>query len=430
MPRYRIRRDSHLHRRGAQTNACAPLLHLFLLAALLLFWQPAAFAQNAQPQEKRSKLESLKQMLGLKRSEYKEIQGQERQLVAELERLEQQLKTYQDQLDEQKTRLAAHQEKLADIERSLAAMESSQKQKKAAMAKRLRAIYKMGDLGYLTPLLAVSSDADVQQHIKYLQVISEGDRQLLNETAAAMNAIRDEQAKLEAQREEVLAVQKTMAEQHKQIRAQQQEKETLLAKISTDKEQYAALIQRLESSAGELQTFLTDLDLQRAAEAKKATPTPPKAGAEIVFPENPQSVTESYAAHFRANKGKLLWPVEGKIITEFGPLRIGDTYTTSNGVDIQAPRGTPFYAVFKGTVMFAGWFKNYGKIVIVDHGGNFLSLYAHADEIGVKIGQKIETRQQLGKVGDTGSMKGASLHFEVRVNGTPENPKQWLAKVR
>ena len=53
-----------------------------------------------------------------------------------------------------------------------------------------------------------------------------------------------------------------------------------------------------------------------------------------------------------------------------------------------------------------------------------------ADEIGVKIGQKIETRQQLGKVGDTGSMKGASLHFEVRVNGTPENPKQWLAKVR
>jgi len=402
---------------------------VLLLLVALFAGQVSAQAQEEQSREKRSKLESLKQLLGLKRNEYQQIQGQEQQLVAELERLEHDLKIYQEQLDEQKTQLTAHQKKLADIERRLKEMESAQTQKKAAIAKRLRAIYKMGDLGYLTPLLAVSSTAEVQQHIKYLQIISDSDRQLLNDTEITMHTIREEQTKLQQQREETLSVQKTIAEQQKQIRAQQKEKEKLLAKIMTDKQQYAALIQRLEGSAGELQTFLTDLDKQRAAEAKKPTPAP-KAGAEIVFPENPQSVMESYAAHFRANKGKLLWPVEGKIITEFGPLRIGDTYTTSNGVDIQAPRGTPFYSVFKGTVMFAGWFKNYGKIVIVDHGGNFLSLYAHADEIGVKVGQKIETRQELGKVGDTGSMKGTSLHFEVRVNGTPENPKQWLAKVQ
>ncbi len=401
--------------------------HILLLAALLLALQHPAFAQNTPPQEKRSKLESLKQLLGLKRSEYQNIQGQERQLVTELEQLEQQLKTYQDQLDEQKALLAAHQKELADIERRLAAMESTQKQKKAAMAQRLRAIYKMGDLGYLTPLLSTASTADMQQHIKYLQIISEGDRQLLNETDVAMRAIQEEQNNLQKQREAALDVQNAIVEQQKQIRAQQQEKERLFAKISTDKEQYAVLIQRLEGSAGELQTFLTDLDKERTVEKEQPAQ---KVGAEIVFPENPQSVTDAYAAHFRANKGKLLWPVEGKIITEFGPLRIGDTYTTSNGVDIQAARGTPFYSVFKGTVMFAGWFKNYGKIVIVDHGGNFLSLYAHADEIIVKVGQPIETRQQLGKVGDTGSMKGASLHFEVRVNGTPDNPKQWLAKVR
>lgn len=419
------RRDCTVYRQGAQTFACK----LTLLIALLLCWQLSAFAQDAQPQEKRSKLEALKQMLGLKRSEYQNIQGQEQQLVAELERLEQDLKTYQEQLDEQKTVLAAQQKELSTIERRLKDMESLQTQKKTAMAQRLRAMYKMGDLGYLKPLLATSSTADIQQHLKYLQIISDSDRQLFNETEVTMRAIREEQAKLEQQREETLSVQKTIAEQHKQIRAQQKQKEVLLAKIMTDKQQYAALIQRLEGSAGELQTFLTDLDNKRAAEAEKAKPAQ-NVGAEITFPENPQSITGSYAVHFRANKGKLLWPVEGKIITEFGPLRIGDTYTTSNGVDIQAPRGTPFYSVFKGTVMFAGWFKNYGKIVIVDHGGNFLSLYAHADEIGVKVGQKIETRQELGKVGDTGSLKGASLHFEVRVNGTPENPKQWLAKVR
>lgn len=80
-------------------------------------------------------------------------------------------------------------------------------------------------------------------------------------------------------------------------------------------------------------------------------------------------------------------------------------------------------------MIYAGWFDGYGNLVVVDHGGDFYTLYAHADELLVKVGDVVETRQILGKVGDTDSIKGALLHFEVRASGKPQNPQLWLAKV-
>ena len=397
---------------------------MMFVILLVLCAQTPVMAQGTPSQDKRSRLDSIKQLLGLKRSEYQTLEGQERNLTAELDRIEQALKTYQEQLDAQKSALAQHQRELAAIEKRLADLETSRAQKKSALATRLRAIYKMGDLGYLTPLLAASSSENIDQHIKYLQVISQNDLTLMTETKSAMQTIRDEQKTRQAQQEQVVAVKQEIAQQLTRMQAQQQEKEALLRKIEADKQQSLALIRELEGSAGELQTFLDDLEKQPVE-----TPRPPRQetpAQQIVIPEDSQQIAQTYTEYFRGNKGKLLWPVEGKILTNFGPVRIGDTYTTSNGVDIQAQRGTPFYAVFKGKVMFSGWFKNYGKIVIIDHGGNFLTLYAHAEEIAVQAGQTVKTRQMLGKVGDSGSLKGTSLHFEVRANGKPEDPKRWL----
>ncbi len=129
-------------------------------------------------------------------------------------------------------------------------------------------------------------------------------------------------------------------------------------------------------------------------------------------------------------KGRLKYPVKGKIISKFGPSSTGDykSFTFQKGIDIKVERGEPVKSIFKGEVMFAQWLKGYGNLMIVDHGDNYYTLYAHVEEIFKSKGESVNTGEVIATAGDTGSIKGMCLHFEVRHHGKPENPMKWLKK--
>jgi len=103
-----------------------------------------------------------------------------------------------------------------------------------------------------------------------------------------------------------------------------------------------------------------------------------------------------------------------------------DSFTVSNGISVAAPTGTPIHAVFEGEVIFADAFKGYGNMVIVDHGGGFFSLYAHAASIAKKVGAKVAKNEVLGSVGELDSAKGPMLYFEIRYQGKPVDPAPWF----
>ncbi|MEM7275225.1 MAG: M23 family metallopeptidase [Actinomycetota bacterium] len=123
------------------------------------------------------------------------------------------------------------------------------------------------------------------------------------------------------------------------------------------------------------------------------------------------------------------WPVvEGRVTSEYG-YRIHPVYGTRRlhaGIDIGAPRGTPIASSNSGVVIFAGTQGGYGRTVIVDHGGGITTLYAHMTEIGASVGQLVDRGDIVGLVGATGTATGNHLHFEVRVNGGPSNPRNYL----
>jgi len=122
--------------------------------------------------------------------------------------------------------------------------------------------------------------------------------------------------------------------------------------------------------------------------------------------------------------------VKGKIISKYGPSSTGDykSFTFQKGIDIKVERGEPVKSVFKGEVMFAQWLKGYGNLMIIDHGDNYYTLYAHVEEIFKRKGETVKTGDVIATAGDTGSIKGMCLHFEVRHHGKPENPMKWLKK--
>ncbi|MEN8212071.1 MAG: peptidoglycan DD-metalloendopeptidase family protein, partial [Thermodesulfobacteriota bacterium] len=133
---------------------------------------------------------------------------------------------------------------------------------------------------------------------------------------------------------------------------------------------------------------------------------------------------------FSTYRGRLNIPVKGKIISKYGPSRKGNykSFTFQKGIDIRVERGEPVKSVFKGDVMFAQWLKGYGNLLIINHGDNYYTLYAHVEEIFKKKGESVETGEVIATAGDTGSIKGLCLHFEVRHHGKPLNPMKWLKK--
>ncbi|OQY04225.1 MAG: hypothetical protein B6I22_09880 [Desulfobacteraceae bacterium 4572_123] len=121
-------------------------------------------------------------------------------------------------------------------------------------------------------------------------------------------------------------------------------------------------------------------------------------------------------------------PVKGKIISLFGSHRDKkfNVINFQSGINISADRGEPVHAVFGGTILHAGWLKGYGNILIINHGDNYYTLYAHAEELFKTKGDTVEQDEVIATVGDTGSMAGVRLHFEVRHHGKPMDPTAWI----
>jgi len=139
-------------------------------------------------------------------------------------------------------------------------------------------------------------------------------------------------------------------------------------------------------------------------------------------------INSGTAGGFAKEKGKLAWPLIGRVLLKFGKKKSSDSIVlTSKGIVIKAVKEQPVKTVFGGKVVFADWFKGYGKLIIVDHGNNYYTLYGHLKTIQAK--ERVYMGDIIGLAGSTGSLYGTSLYFEIRKKGKEENPLIWLKKL-
>ena len=131
---------------------------------------------------------------------------------------------------------------------------------------------------------------------------------------------------------------------------------------------------------------------------------------------------------FAKQRGRLPWPVKGKILKPFGVSEHPEfkTVVMNKGINIGVPLGTPVKAVADGSVEYVNWLPGYGKCIIVNHGGGYYTLYAHASEVFPRQGEAVKAGQVIAESGDTGSLNGSQLYFEVRKGRDPVDPGQWL----
>ncbi|HET8696790.1 MAG TPA: peptidoglycan DD-metalloendopeptidase family protein [Gammaproteobacteria bacterium] len=130
---------------------------------------------------------------------------------------------------------------------------------------------------------------------------------------------------------------------------------------------------------------------------------------------------------FARSKGKLVWPVPGRLAGDYGQPRVGGQLKW-NGVLLEAERGTPVRAIYPGRVAFADWLPGLGLLLIVDHGGGYMSLYGHNEALLKEPGDRVEAGEAVARVGDSGGQGRPGLYFEIRQNGEPVNPHQWITR--
>ncbi|MFQ5458672.1 MAG: murein hydrolase activator EnvC family protein, partial [Myxococcota bacterium] len=199
--------------------------------------------------------------------------------------------------------------------------------------------------------------------------------------------------------------------------ARREKKLALLDRLGKEKEARGAAIAEMEDAARAL---------EGAFEALRAIAPPPPAALEAA----PEGRDAGPRERFSALRGRVPMPVEGRIVKKFG-LRADPTLGTrihSNGITVRAPYGAPVLSVADGRVLYAGWFRGYGRILITDHGEGYYTLVAHASELRKQVGDRVRKGELIARVGDSGSLDGPKLYFEIRARGKPVDPMPWLGR--
>lgn len=273
---------------------------------------------------------------------------------------------------------------------------------------RLISIYKYGGVTEFNLLLSSQGAEDALANSYLLGKIAEQDQQLINELKFQKQKLNETQEQLKAQKVSLESHGKELKTQTNELKGAANERNAILARVRKDKDLYMAQQNELLRASKELQAKVKRLLAEKRELAAKKHPGKPE------------------TVYYRG--GRLAWPVQGTITSTFGTRvhPIFKTKITHTGLDISAPKGTPVKAADTGEVLFTGWLSGYGHVVILDHGGNLTTVYAHLSSIECTEGAKVSRGGIIGRVGSTGVATGNHLHFETRVNGDAVNPMRYL----
>jgi septal ring factor EnvC (AmiA/AmiB activator) len=364
--------------------------------------------RDLDPDIAREKAEVIAEEIEKGEKALKQVTRQEKTVVAKLDEINH-------RLNRARRRTAALDRELSDLEEKIAEGRAAADRLAAEIdrlegyaAGRLVAYYKLQWIGSAHVLASADSLAEMIQRKAALERIIAADEALWSQWTSRRRQERETLKTLEHRKERKLAVEAELTEQIATMNREKERRAELLARIRQEKTLQLASIESLKDAATELERILEGLRRQSPEQEEEAEPA---------------------FTDFRTLRGLLPMPVSGKIVARFGKYR-NTRYNVDNfrsGIDIRADRGEPIHAVSGGRVMFAEWFKGYGNMIIVDHGSFYYTVYAHAEELFKQKGDIVESGEVIATVGDTGSMAGPGLYFEIRYHGKPLDPSDWLS---
>ena len=362
--------------------------------------KPSIDAQIAAEEKKRSDLARQVQKY---RKQIKEMGARVEGLLTKVNTLQQDESVARQELTVLELQNQKIQENIDVLDASMKDEQVKINELSRKMEERLLDIYKYGQSGSMRTLFASRSVFEAVETAHLLKIVNDRDEAILSQLQARVH-------NLDMSR-------RTMDDQQNRLKEK-------TAAVQTQRDKYNQNIKETNSFIKSLQRKreLAEKAVEEAEQAQKA------AGAMIAaLQQKKASQNRAYVS----GKGSMFnWPVRGPMASPFGNRihPILKRKILHSGIDIASPNGTPIKAPAAGEVIYDGWLRGYGRVVVLDHGRGFSTLYAHLSASLVKEGQEVKDGAVIARVGKTGNVTGYHLHFEVRHYGTPVNPIKYLKK--
>lgn len=356
--------------------------------------------QSLLKQEK-SKLDQLKEKIERQEQKVSKVGEEEISFLKNLSQIEDRLKLKEKEMEVYKWDIQVNRNKVFTLTSDIKELEKLREKQKSILAKRLRMSYKEGSLFPIKVLFSADNVNDLLQRIKYLETVTAYDSSIFERYQEKLRALELERENLLQTQARLMELEQEAVNKKEEIRLEREGKASLLAKLKNEKKIALQARQELINATSSLNNLIMGLE---------------------------KRLSSGEGLNFEEAKGVLPLPVQGAILNRIGKRKDSsyESYIVYNGINIKTPKGTPVRVIHEGKVLFAGPLEGYGNLIIVGHGEQFHSLYGHLDEIITAVGKKVRSGQIIAKSGDTGSLVGESLYFELRRMGKPIDPSGWF----
>jgi murein hydrolase activator len=431
------------------------MLRALIALALICLLNPAfADDERAQTQKQldatRQDIAELKKVLGQLQEEKSGVQKDLRATETEMGKLEKQVEALQKELKKSETEL----QRLDGEKKKL---QSARVEQQRLIAIQARAAYQNGRQEYLKLLLNQQNPEKFARTLTYYDYLSQARLAQLRTFNETLRQLAEVEKDIDLQQAQLLVQKSSLDDQKAQLDTVRQERQVALAKLNQDYKARDQKLQARQQDQADLTKVLKTIEETLARQAREAEEARQKAllaqqeaekrqreqealaksrgkddGDEA--PRRPtkapgalvSSAGQSFGGAFEAAKGKLPWPVDGRLLARFGETRGDDDRTKWDGVMISASAGSQVHAVHGGRVVFADWLRGAGLLVILDHGNGYLSLYGHNQSLLKEAGDVVKAGEAIATVGNSGGGQDTpALYFAIRQQGRPSDPAQW-----
>ena len=411
----------------------SPMLRVLIPFALVYLIQPASANERTQAQQQfdatNQNITELKGLLGRIQEEKHWVQKGLRGTETEMGKLEKHVQNLQEEIKNSESeleRLNAEKENLQIIRVELQKL----------IAIQARVAYQSGRQEYLKLFLNQQSPAKLTRILTYYDYLSKARLEQLKGFNETLRQLHNVERKISHQQSQLLDQKKALDDHRDQLDKVHKERKKALAKLNKDLMARAVKLQAREQEQAELAKVIKTIEDTLARQALEAERGDSYYSQEHSNPGHANYGTlvsrsgGAFGGPFASARGKLSWPVNGRILARFGETRGNDTRARWDGVMIRTSNGSKVHAIYSGRVVFADWLRGSGLLVILDHGHGYLSLYGHNQTLLKSLGDVVKYGESISTVGNSGGQDTPALYFDIRHQGRPIDPAQWCRTQR
>lgn len=377
--------------------------HLVMALLIPLLGLPSHLPAGTEREEAVRRLEQVQRQIQQVRGRLEAARGEQGRLEAQLREMERAMAQTARDLATSEEALKTTEARLRELERRQRDEMARLEAHRTALATQLRSAYQAGRQDHLKLLLNQEDPARVGRMLVYYEHYNRARHARIEAATQALAALAETRHQLDLTRLQQTEQRRTLLAHQDQLERQRRERAQVLEKLRREIAQAGTSLSRLQTDQESLEELLKTLDR--------------------VLSDIPDDALPNQA--FADRHGKLPFPVQGEVIHRFGSTRDSGTGRRWQGLVIGAREGEPVKAIHHGRVAFADWMRGFGMLLIIDHGGGYMTLYGHNQALYKSPGDWVQAGDLIARVGDSGGSERAGLYFEIRHKGSPVNPSQW-----